>query len=218
MTVLLHIDSSVRGERSISRRLSKAFVDAWLTASPRTTVLRRDLSVCPPHFVDESWIAAAFTDPASRTTEMRDALADSDELIDELEAADVLLLGTPMFNYGMPARLKAWVDLVVRVGRTFSFDLERGDYPLEAMLFGKSLVLLTSTGEFGFASGGPRATMNHLDTHIATVRGYLGVQDMFHVGVEYQEFGDVRHAASVATALAAIPGLVASVAGHIEAA
>ncbi|QXQ07401.1 NAD(P)H-dependent oxidoreductase [Sphingosinicellaceae bacterium] len=216
MTVLLHIDASVRGERSISRRLSKAFLDAWLTSSPHTSVLRRDLSISPPQYVDQSWIAAAFTDPASRTTEMRDILAESDELIDELEAADVVVLGTPMFNYGMPARLKAWVDLVVRVGRTFSFDLERGDYPLEAMLSGKTLVLLTSTGEFGFEPGGPRAAMNHLDTHIATVRGYLGVRDIYHVGVEYQEFGDARHAASVATAMAAIPALVATVAGHLE--
>ncbi len=143
---------------------------------------------------------------------MREMLAASDHLIGELEAADVIVLGTPMFNYGLPARLKAWVDQVIRVGRTFSFDLARGDYPLEPILSGKMLVLLTSTGEFGFEPGGVRAHMNHLDTHIGAVRAYLGVSEWFHIGVEYQEFGDARHAASLDAAVAAVPRLAAQLA------
>ncbi|QXQ06193.1 NAD(P)H-dependent oxidoreductase [Sphingosinicellaceae bacterium] len=216
LTVLLHIDASVRDERSISRQLSRTFVDAWLANEPRCTVLRRDLSAFPPPYVDQLWISAAFTDAASRTREMNDALAPSDELIDELEAADVIVLGTPMHNYGMPARLKAWVDQVVRVGRTFSFDLGRGDFPLEATLSGKALVLLTSAGEFGFEPGGLRGAMNHLAPHVATVSGYLGVEDTYHLGVEYQEFGDHRHVASVANAIAAVPALVVTVAGRLR--
>ncbi len=212
MTTLLHLEASVRGDRSLSRRLSREFTEAWLAARPGTRVLRRDLATEAPPFVDQAWIAASFTDPEARTPDMREALAASDALIDELEAADLIVLGTPMFNYGMPARLKAWVDQVIRIGRTFSFDLSRGDSPLEPILFGKTLVLLTSTGEFGFAPSGPRATINHLDTHIEAVRRYLGVGQAFHIGVEYQEFGDQRHAASLEAAIAAVPRLAAELA------
>ena len=174
-------------------------------------------AAAPPPYVDQAWIAASFTDADARTPEMKETLAASDELIGELEGADVIVLGTPMYNYGMPARLKAWVDQVIRVGRTFSFDLKRGDFPLEPMLSGKALVLLTSTGEFGFEPGGVRDDMNHLGTHIATVSGYLGVRDTYHVGVEYQEFGDDRHKASVQAAINAIPALAATVAGRLHA-
>ncbi len=212
MTTLLHLDASVRGDRSLSRRLSREFVQAWRVSRPETRVIRRDLAVEPPPFVDQNWIAAAFAAPDARTPEMREMLAASDHLIGELEAADVIVLGTPMFNYGLPARLKAWVDQVIRVGRTFSFDLARGDYPLEPILSGKMLVLLTSTGEFGFEPGGVRAHMNHLDTHVGAVRAYLGVSEWFHIGVEYQEFGDARHTASLDAAVAAVPRLAAQLA------
>lgn len=83
------------------------------------------------------------------------ALALSDELVDELERAEVLVLGTPMYNYGMPTALKGWVDHVIRINRTFSFDLARGDFPLRPILSGKTLVLLTSSGEFGFDRATP---------------------------------------------------------------
>lgn len=212
MTTLLHLDASVRGERSLSRRLSRAFVDAWAAAYPGDGVLRRDLAERPPPFVDETWIAASFTKPHVRTPAMNAVLAPSDELIAEVEIAEVIVIGTPMFNYGMPARLKAWVDQVVRVDRTFSFDLARRDWPLEPILSGKAMVLLTSTGEFGFGPGGVRADMNHLDTHLRVAGRYFGVAKSFHLGIEYQEFGDARHAASVAEALAAVPALVSQVA------
>lgn len=217
MSTILHLDASVRGERSLSRRLSRGFVEAWLAQAPDTRVLRRDLAAVPPPYVDQAWIAAAFTLADARTAEMNDLLAASDELIGELEAADVIVLGTPMYNYGMPARLKAWVDQVVRVGRTFSFDLARGDFPLEPILSGKALVLLTSTGEFGFETGGVRDGMDHLSTHVATVQGYLGARDMYHVGIEYQEFDDERHQGSVAAAATDIPELARRVADGLRA-
>jgi FMN-dependent NADH-azoreductase len=132
-------------------------------------------------------------------------------LIGELEAADVIVIGTPMYNYGMPARLKAWLDQVIRVDRTFSFDLARGDWPLEPLLAGKALILLTSSGEFGFSGDGVRADMNHLDTHLRVASRYLGVGRTFHVGIEYQEFGDDRHERSVADAFTAVPRLLGEV-------
>lgn len=208
MTTLLHIDASARIERSLTRALSTAFMAEWQRHRPNDPVIRRDVGVNPPPATTEPWIAAAFTDPAERDDPQRCTLALSDELIDELERADVLVLGTPMYNYGMPTALKGWVDQVIRINRTFSFDLARGDFPLRPILSGKTLVLLTASGEFGFAEGGVRAEMNHLDTHIRAIQHYLGVATCHHIAVEYQEFGDTRHEQSVARAHAAIPNLV----------
>ena len=200
MTTVLHIDASVRHDRSLSRKLSQTFIETWVAHRPSDKILRRNVGHHPPPFVTESWIAAAFTPPGERSLAMAAELAPSDACIGELEQADLIVMGTPMYNYGMPAHLKAWFDQVIRVGRTFSFDLARGDWPLEPTLGGKTLVLLTSTGEFGFEAGGMREGWNHLDTHIRTCAHYLGVSETHHIGIEYQEFGGERHARSIADA------------------
>jgi FMN-dependent NADH-azoreductase len=199
---LLHLDASARAARSLSRRLSQQFVDAWRAHRPNEQVIRRDLAIDPPPHVTEAWIAAAFTPEDRRDAAMQRTLAGSDAAIAELEAADLIVLGTPMYNYGMPSALKAWFDQIIRIGRTFSFDLRRGDWPLAPTMAGKRLVVLSARGEFGFMPGGVRAHLNQLDPHIATCAPFLGVaRDEIHtVALEYQEFGDERHARSLAEA------------------
>ena len=208
MTTLLHIDASPRGNRSVSRKLSKAFVDEWLAHEPGATIISRDIGHNPPPFITEEWVAAAFTAPDERTAAQHDELRLSDELIDELERANVIVIGAPMHNYGMPSALKSWFDKVIRIDKTFTFDLARGDFPLEPIMSGKTLVALSSRGEFGFGPGGVREHMNHLETHIFTCAHYLGVQESHLIAVDYQEFNDERHRQSVADAFAAIPVLV----------
>lgn len=212
MSRILSVNASVRVNRSLSRELSKRFEQAWMTRFPRDQIVNRDVGAAPPPAISEAWIEAAFTHEQSRTPAQRAALAVSDQLIDEVVAADVIAIATPMYNYGMPAGLKAWVDQVVRINRTFDFDLARGDYPLRPLLRDKVLVMLTASGEFGFEGEGPRAAMNHLTPHLRTVARYLGVQREFHLGIEFQEFGDDRHAESKSTAHAQIPQLVEEVA------
>ncbi len=200
---VLHLNASAQvAERSNTRRLGEIFMTHWLAAVPDTRLLRRDLSVDPVPFVDAEWIAAAFTRPEDRTPEMMSKLALSDRLIDEVIAADLIVLGTPMYNYGMPAALKAWFDQIARIGRTFSFDLTRGDFPIEPILSGKTLVVLSSRGEFGFAPGGVRAHMNTLDPGIAACAHYLGVarEDIHTIAIERQEFKDARYHQSVTDA------------------
>lgn len=197
MTTLLHIDASARISRSLSRDLSKTFVDTWHAVRPDDEIIRRDVGRMPPPAMTESWIGAVFTKPADRTPDQNHTVALSDVLIDELSRAEIVVLGTPMYNYGMPAALKAWVDQVVRIDKTFTFDLARGDFPLEPILLGKTLVLLSACGEFGFEPGGIRDHMNHLDTHIRAIKHYFGVDDMHHVAIEYQEFGGERHSSSI---------------------
>lgn len=197
MQTILRLDASTRIEGSLSRALADTFETELLKNAPGHEIVRRDIGSNPPFIINADWIAAAFTPPETRTPEQIDLLALSDTLIEEVTAADLVLLSTPMYNYGMPAGLKAWVDQVVRVNKTFTFDLARGDRPLEPILSGKTLVLMTASGEFGFEPGELNAAHNHLAPHIRTIGKYLGIEETHHLAVEYQEFNDARHKRSV---------------------
>jgi len=207
MSHLLRIDSSARQDRSLTRQLTDAFVAQWRYREPDARVTERDVGMAPPPAVSEAWIAAAFAGD-ERSDAQRELLTLSDELIDEVEAADLILFGAPMYNYGMPAALKAWFDQIVRIDRTFSFDLARGDKPLEPILSGKQVVVLASWGEFGFEPDGQNAAHNHLVPHIRTCSRYLGAKTFDFLAIEYQEFGDERHRASKREAFNEIPALV----------
>jgi FMN-dependent NADH-azoreductase len=123
-------------------------------------------------------------------------------LVSEVKSADIIVLGVPMYNYSMPASLKAWFDLVARIGHTFSFDLSLGDYPIQPIETGKKLVILSSRGEFGFRNGGARCHLNGLDPALAACAPYLGAlpKDIETITVEYEEFKDERWDRSVADA------------------
>lgn len=211
MANLLRLDASARKSRSLSRGLADHFFQKWQLYRPDDKVVFRDLGSNPPPAISEQWIGAAFTSSDARTEEQKLALAMSDKLIAELESADLIVISTPMYNYGMPTALKAWFDQVIRVNQTFTFDLSRGDYPLEPVFRNKVLIVLTSCGEFGFAPGQVRADRDHLVPHIKTCAPYLGVnvkQDFYHVGIEYQEFNDSRHDQSKQEAYQAVASLV----------
>ncbi|MEM9214146.1 MAG: NAD(P)H-dependent oxidoreductase [Cyanobacteria bacterium P01_F01_bin.150] len=216
MATILKIDASARVARSLSRELTTAFTEQWLKFRPNDTVITRDVGLNPPPVVNEAWIAAAFTAPEKRTHEQLDVLKISDQLIDELEPAAVIVIGTPMYNYGMPASLKAWIDQVIRIGRTFSFDLARGEQPIEPILTGKTLVILSTSGEGGFELGGANAAINHLDPHIVVTSRLFGVSKHHIIRIEYQEFGDDRHQKSIQSAHGAIPDLVQQIRQNME--
>ncbi len=196
MTVLLRVDASARLDRSITRQLTERFIDGWRSSEPDVQVLTRDVGRNPPSIVTEAWISAGFLPPEQRTQEMKDALAESMTLIGEVRRADVVVIGSPLYNYGLPGALKAWIDQIIRIGETFSFDLERGDFPIRSTLSGKSLVVLSSRGEFGFEPGGIRDGWNHMSPHLMTIATrLLGIAetDIHEIASEYQEFNDERH-------------------------
>jgi FMN-dependent NADH-azoreductase len=204
MINILHIDSSVRhtdnskeSYNSISKSFGRLFIDKWMNINQQDTVIYRDLGLNPPTFISEDWIAAAFTPKTERTLFQNLILSESDRYFNEVAQADIIVITAPMYNYGMPAVLKAWFDQVLRVNKTFTFDLSRGDFPIETILSGKTLVLLTSSGEFGFGVGGVRENMNHLNSHIKELAKHLGVEHCYEIGSEYQEFADNRHISSV---------------------
>ncbi|TCM65102.1 FMN-dependent NADH-azoreductase [Acinetobacter calcoaceticus] len=172
-------------------------MDQW----PMDEYLYRDIGINPPAFISQHWIDAVFTPESKRTQAQKSILFSSDELIAEVAVADIILISFPMYNYGMPAQLKAWFDQIIRINKTFDFDLARGDFPLKPLLSGKTLIAITSSGEFGYEQGGIRDHMNHLIPHLRTLSKYLGVENFYEVSSEYQEFADDRHTASFEHAL-----------------
>lgn len=217
MTRLLHIDSSARpGESDIqahgshSRRLSARFVRRWRELRPGDEVIVRDVGLHPPAPVTGGWIHAAFTPPAQREPWMREVLAESDALVEELLAADLVVVGVPMYNFGMPAQLKAWIDNIVRVGRTFGFDRAREGEPYWPMLAdqGRQLVLLSSRGDYGYGKGERLEAINHVEPGVLTPLRYIGIDDAHSLAVEYDEFGGERLQASIERAERDVDALV----------
>ena len=217
MTTLLVLDASARPQSSAThrfgshtRRLTARFLSRWREARPQDAVIQRDLGQNPPPPVSGDWIHAAFTPPEQRTPWMRDTLAFSDRLIDEVIAADVIVAGLPMYNFGPPAQFKAWIDNIVRVGRTFGFDRAREGEPYWPLLAAqnKTLVLLGSRGDYGYDAGGRIAAMNHVEASTRTAFAYIGITDVEAVAVEYDEFADDRLAASIARAEQGVDAIV----------
>lgn len=208
MIRLLHIDASARLTRSHSRHLSKRFVDAWLRHRPDDEIIVRDLGVSSPAPVDHAWIEAAFTKPEKRTELMQIALKESDALVDELQSSDLIVAGVPMYNFGVPAPMKAYIDNIVRVGRTFGFDRGRAGAPYWPLLQGKRLVILSARGDAGYSPGGCLEHMNHVEPHLCTAFGYIGITDVHSVAVEFDEFTDQRVKRSIEEAEQLVDRLV----------
>lgn len=222
MPTLLHLDSSARSglsgadaHGSHTRRLSARFVKQWQSLHPHGRVIYRDLGVAPPAFITGQWIHAAFTPVEAREQWMHDALAESDLLIRELLAADVIVAGVPMYNFGPPAQFKAYIDNIVRVGVTFGFDRTRQGQPYWPMLSeqGKQLVLLSARGDFGYDVGGRLAASNHLEAAVLTAFAYIGITQVNGVAIEYDEFADERLAQSIKRAEEKVDELLIGLSG-----
>jgi FMN-dependent NADH-azoreductase len=217
MSTILHIDASARGGRSDqdqfgshTRRLTARFIARWRTARVNDAVIYRDVGQTPPAPVSGRWIHAAFTKPAQREKWMHEVLAESDALVDELIGADLIVAGVPMYNFGPPAQFKAYIDNVVRVGRTFGFDRSRPGEPYWPLLAGqgKRLIVLSSRGDFGYGAGERIHELNHVEPSIRTPFKYLGITDFDAIAVEYDEFADERLKASLRQAEAQVDALV----------
>ena len=177
MTRILHLDASARPGRagidvhgSHTRRLTDHFVSRWHAARPDDEVIYRDVGITPPTPVSHTWIEAAFAPEDARQPWMADTLAESDSLIDELVAADILVLGVPLYNFSAPSGFKAWIDNVIRQGRTVVIDPGNPDAPYSPMLSDRPrvAVLISSRGGHGMEPGGPYAHMNHLEPSVRT--------------------------------------------------
>lgn len=181
MKTLLHIDSSAQSAHSVSRNLSARVVEHWTSNNPLYRVTRRDLAREPlPHF-DATMADAYFTPPDQRNAEQNDVIAESDQLIGELEAADVIVIGVPMYNFGIPSTLKAWIDHVARAGRTFQYT-EQGP---QGLLRGKKAIVASARG--GRYTGSP---LDHQEPYLKTVLNFLGIEDISFIRAEGLAMGD----------------------------
>ncbi len=165
MIKVLKIDASGRTEGSVSRDMSDRIAKRMANGGK---IVSRDLNDHLP-FIDEDWIGANFTPADDRTEDQKQKLALSDSLIEELRAADTLVIGTPVYNFGIPATLKAWVDQIARAGVTFRYT---EDGP-EGLLKGKKAVV-------AFASGGVPmgAAMDHVTPYLKTLLGFVGITEI----------------------------------------
>lgn len=172
MPTLLKIDSSPMGDYSVSRHLTDEFVADWKAANAGGTVVTRDLTTDTPPAVTGAWIAAAYTPVDARSEDQKKVLALSDELLAELLGADEWVFGVPMWNFGVPAVLKLWIDQIARVGVVFKY----GANGPEGMVKGKKVTFLIASGG-NYAPGTPAEHYNFVEPYLRTVFGFLGVTD-----------------------------------------
>jgi FMN-dependent NADH-azoreductase len=208
MAHLLHLDSSPRGERSHSRQLTREFIEQWKQLHPDDTVTYRDIGHNPIPHVDELWIAAAFSPPEQLTPDLQAAIHLSDQLVDELLAADIYVIGVPMYNFSVPSVFKAYIDQIVRIGRTVAFEPNDVAHVYKPLVLGKKMFIVEARGDSGFESSGRYAPMNHHAPYLRAVFGFIGITDITFVHVEKSEYGENKLAESIAFARAQIAQLV----------
>ena len=198
MTKLLQINSSIFADSGQSSRLAERFVEAWRDVHPDGEVVVRDLGRDPVPHLDAARFGAFMAKPADRSPEQAAAAAYSEALIDELRAADVIVLGVPMYNFGIPSALKAYFDHVARAGITFRYT-ERGPVGL---LKGRTVYVFATRG--GLYAGTPRDSQT---TYIRDFLAFLGIDHVHFVYAEGLALSEEKKEAGLAQAHAAIKSL-----------
>jgi FMN-dependent NADH-azoreductase len=180
---LLRIDSSAR-RNSVSRQLTSRFVEAWQREHREGEVIERDLAATTLPLITDEWVQAVHSDPAALTAEQKQILAVSDELVAELVQADTIVIGAPMYNFAIPAPLKAWVDQVVRVGKTVLFAAAGP----EGILKGKKVCVVTSRGG-AFRPGTPAERFDYVEPYLRHILGFIGLTEVTFIHAENQKPG-----------------------------
>ena len=194
MPHLLHIQSSPNLSSSVSRDLSSDFVARYRDGHPDATVTVRDLVTSPVPHLGVDLLGGYFGKPEALTPDQSRALRLSDELIDELGAADMLVVAAPMYNFSIPSQLKAWVDHVVRAGRTFQYTPEGP----KGLVSGKRATVFLASG--GVYSDGPFKTYDFQESYLRAVLGFIGITDVSVVRAEGLAMGPDAAAKAVASA------------------
>lgn len=211
---LLHIDSSVLGTNSFSRRLTAQIVAEWRAGHPDTTVEYLDLAIdAPSHLSSDSlgFRMAPGTEGLSAIQKHENAV--SDRLVRQFLAADVIVVGAPLYNFSIPSQLKAWIDRIAQPGRTFRYT-EKGPQGLAG---GKTVIVASTRGGQYSTSERGRA-MEHQESYLQTVFGFLGITDVRIVRAEGLAMGDLQRAQAIADATASIKALAGeSAARHLVA-
>jgi FMN-dependent NADH-azoreductase len=200
---LLHIDSSVLGPHSVSRKVSAAIVDRLRQATPGLGIVYRDLTATPLSHLTGSHLAAA--QGAAPEAALLQDLAAGQAVLDEFLAADIVALGAPMYNFTIPSQLKAWIDRIVVAGKTFKY----GAQGAEGLAGDKRVIIAISRGGF-YGAGTPAAALEHLETYLRGVFGFIGVANPEFIFADGVQVGPERREKALASALHAATNLRAA--------
>lgn len=218
MSHILHLDASPRAERSLSRTLSHKFLSAWKDTHSGDTMTYRDLGHQAIPHVTEAWVAAAFSSPTDHTPELQEAIRLSEELIDELLAADRYVVGLPMYNFSIPSVFKAYidevnaapggnlqenVDQIVRIGRTFVVDSSG----YTGLVKDRKMLVITAQGG-SYRPGTPTEAYNFHEPYLRTIFGLIGITDISFIYADGLTMGDEARERSVAAARSEIQSAI----------
>ncbi len=202
---LLHVDSAITGEASVSRKLSAAIVAKLAQSTPNLTVTYRDLDADPLPYFSAETMAGVTVDPQPQPPEDQALLRLDKQVLQEFLEADTVVIGVPMYNFGVPAQLKSWIDYLSVKGATFKYT-EQGPVGLAG---GKRVVLASARGGL-YGPGSPSAFMEHQESYLRGVLGFFGIDDVTVIRAEGLAMGPKIAAAAVASAMTEIHALNAA--------
>ncbi len=182
MKKILHIISSPKGENSFSIKLGNAIIDKILAANPGSTVKVNDLSKHPFPHLEEATLAAFYTPVTAQTPESKKALQNSDQAIAEIMEADMIVIGAPLWNFGIPSVLKAWIDHIARANVTFKYS-EAG---AEGLIKNKIVYIAMASG--AIYSSGAYQPFDFVPSYLKSVLGFLGMTNLTVFRVEGSAF------------------------------
>ncbi|MDZ7891440.1 MAG: NAD(P)H-dependent oxidoreductase [Rhodoferax sp.] len=201
---LLHIDSSILSAHSVSRQLTKDTVAQWIANHPDTTVEYLDLAVDTPNHLSADSLGFRAPAGAEQTDVQKRENAISEALVTQFLAADVIVVGAPLYNFSVPSQLKSWIDRIAQAGRTFTYT-EAGPKGLAG---GKTVIVASTRGGVYSTNDWGRAA-EHQESYLQTVFGFLGITDVRFVRAEGLAMGDAKKAEAMAEAANGIAKLAA---------
>lgn len=204
MSKVLLVTSSLFGEQSKSAQLAREFVDAWRGTHPETAVVERALTPDSIPHLSLDALGALMTPAEQRSDAQHATVAFADRLIEELEAANTIVLAVPMYNFSIPSTLKAWIDHVARAGRTFRYTAQGP----EGLLKGKKVFVVTGRGGF-YTNDSPAKVLDFQEPYLRSVLGFLGITDVSFIHVEGLKVSPEAAEQGVARARAAIASAAA---------
>lgn len=198
---LLHIDSSILGAQSATRELGAAIVGNWRRQNPGAQVRYLDLAREPLSHLTGEVLGARSAPADQRNTELLRDVAAGERALEDFLAADVIVVGAPMYNFSIPSQLKAWIDRIAVAGKTFRYT-EKGP---EGLAKGKKIIIVSARGGI-YSAGAPAAALDFQENYLRGVFGFLGITDIEFVRAEGLNYGPAQREQAMTAALNAIGG------------
>jgi FMN-dependent NADH-azoreductase len=201
---LLHIDSSVLGPHSVSRQVSAAIVDRLQKATPDLNVTYRDLTATPLAHLSGSHLAAT-QGAVPEAVALQQDLAAGQTVLEEFLAADIVVIGAPMYNFTIPSQLKAWIDRILVSGKTFKYSAQG----VQGLAGNKRVIIAISRGGL-YGAGSPSAAAEHLETYLHWVFSFIGIANPEIIVAEGVQLGPEQREKALESALTAATKLQAA--------